>query len=139
MPSVMAPENTVLRDEDKCRESPRVSLLAPDQVPLHGCSDTTGDSSRTEHLSHASPLDAKGGVDLLVRVRDTSGTGPEGVEESGSFFGRSHVHEENLGKRWVATGGPTEILDDLLGKQSSKVTQEDEQSGLPGRDGIAEP
>ena len=125
--TVVAPQNPVAVDEHERRKRPRITVFGADEVPLQRRSDSAGDCARSEHLDHSSASDVERLVETLLRVGDGGGTWPQGFEEGGTRIGVTHEHEDDLGKSRVAPGDPAEVLDDLLGKQSTKMPEEDQQ------------
>ncbi len=111
---------------EECGQSPRVADLAVDEVPLAHRAQTTDPALTTEHLFHAAALHAEGFVQRTVGIGDRDRTRKESIEEHGTLFDRSLVHEDDRRVIGPLRNGVGELVDELTVEESTIVTKEHE-------------
>ncbi len=120
---VVLPEDVFGFDQKDPWHSPGVSHRSADAVPFQSSPHSAPPDLRSEHLWHATTLDAERIVEPLVRIRDCPSLRPEPAKERGALINSPHVEEKDRGIGGIGGDDLAQVADALATKDSPEMTE----------------
>lgn len=127
----VAPEDLLTLGEEEPGENEGVANRTANEVALQEGPECRAPRPRPEELSQATTSQGEVTEQDEVGVGDGHGLRPQPPEECLSLLYAALLHEDDLGKVWVAVTHTAQVPDRLPGEESAPVTQEDEERRTP--------